>query len=425
MVAVTIDLINTGTELMLGRILNSHQQWICRQLADRGYAVDRQVAVADTAPAIEAAVRDALARADLVITTGGLGPTSDDLTRERIAVLLGRGLREDPAVLQSIEAYFALRRRPMPASTRAQARVPEGADVLPNPHGTAPGLALLLEPNPFRTGGSRSLLIMLPGPPRELRPMLLDQVLPLLRRHLPRSGTPVTLTLKSTGLGESAVEERIGPRLRPFLDRGLNLGYCARVGEVEIRLSADHPQAAVLVREAEAVVRAELGDYIYGVDEETFESLIVRLLAERQQTLALAESCTGGFIGHRLTNVPGASGVLLASLVTYSNRAKELFLDVPTGLLAEHGAVSEACARAMAQGARQRTGADMGLAVTGIAGPAGATADKPVGTVWIALADPLGVTARACFNPVDRETFKYVVSQQAFEMLRRHLLRLA
>src|SRR5438046_278511 len=191
-----IEIINTGSELMLGRVLNTHQHWLCRQLADLGYVVGRQVAVADTGPEIQRSLREGLGRADIVITTGGLGPTSDDLTRDLIAQLLGKNLTEDPAVLAHIQQFFEIRRRPMPERTRVQALVPEGAVVLPNPHGTAPGLALEVRPNPFRPGERACWLIMLPGPPRELRPMFTDSVAPLLRRVLPLEGQYVCRTLR-------------------------------------------------------------------------------------------------------------------------------------------------------------------------------------------------------------------------------------
>src|SRR5260370_5247151 len=198
-----VELINTGSELMLGRVLNTHQQWLCRKLADLGYVVSRQVAVADASREIEQAVREGLSRADLIITTGGLGPTSDDLTRDLIAQLLDKPLREDAAVLAHIQGFFNMRKRPMPGRTSVQALVPDGATVLHNPHGTAPGLALEVRPNPFRQGGSSSWLIMLPGPPRELRPMFADSVAPLLRSVLPLAGEYVCRPLRPTGCGES------------------------------------------------------------------------------------------------------------------------------------------------------------------------------------------------------------------------------
>src|SRR6476469_3591857 len=207
---MTIELINTGSELMLGRVLNTHQQWICRQMADLGYTVNRQVAIPDTPREIEAAVREALARADLIITTGGLGPTSDDLTRDLIASLLGRNLREDQEAARRIEQFFEARKRPLPEKVKIQALVPEAAIVLQNGHGLAPGVAIELNPNPFRPGNTPTLLVMLPGPPRELRPMFRDSVVPLLREKLPQDSPFFSRTLKTLGIGESVIQEKIG-----------------------------------------------------------------------------------------------------------------------------------------------------------------------------------------------------------------------
>jgi len=417
--AVIVELINTGSELMLGRVLNTHQQWLCRHLADLGYVVARQVAVADTGNDITQAIREALGRADLIIATGGLGPTSDDLTRDLVAGMLGVELREDPAVVAHIRQFFESRRRPMPERTRVQAQVPQGATVLPNPHGTAPGLAMEVRPNPFRAGGQPSWLIMLPGPPRELRPMFTDSVVPLLRRVAPPVSRLVCRTLRTAGIGESVVQEEIGGPLQPLVGAGLDVGYCSRPGQVDVRVAARGDDAGQRVGEAEAIIRGLLGRYIYGVGDEELETVVVRLMTGRQQTLALAESCTGGGIAHRLTNVPGASAVLLAGLVTYSNAAKQKFLGVRADTLARHGAVSKPVARQMAEGARRQTKADYALSVTGIAGPGGGTTRKPVGTVFIGLAGPSGTVVERNFNPYDRETFKQVTAQQALELLRR------
>jgi competence/damage-inducible protein CinA-like protein len=416
---MVVELINTGSELMLGRVLNTHQQWLCRQLADLGYVVSRQVSVADNGTDIQQAVREALGRADLTITTGGLGPTSDDLTRDLIAQMLGKRLREDTVVSTHIQHFFTVRKRPMPERTRVQAQVPEGALVLHNPHGTAPGLAMQVSPNPFRPGGAPTWLVMLPGPPRELRPMFTDSVVPLLRRALPLPEAFVCRTLRTTGLGESVVQQSIALPLQRHVDAGLDLGYCSRPGQVDVRLAAQGPAALQQVEEAEAVVRGLLGPRIYGLGDDELETVIVRLLTERKATLALAESCTGGGIADRITNVPGASAVLLAGFVTYSNAAKQRFLAVRADTLAQHGAVSEAVAREMADGARQETHADYALSVTGIAGPSGGTPDKPVGTVFIGLAGPSGTAVEQNLNPYDRETFKQVTAQQALDLLRR------
>jgi nicotinamide-nucleotide amidase len=420
---LTIELINTGTELLLGRVLNTHQQWLCRQLSDAGYIVSRQVAIPDTAPEIEAAVREALSRADLIITTGGLGPTSDDITRDLIAKLLGKSLHEDAAAMANIQAFFDSRKRPMPDKVRVQALAPEGATVIQNAHGLAPGLAIQVNPNPFRPEGRSSWLIMLPGPPRELRPMWKDSITPLLSRIFPPASPFCCRTLRSTGIGESVIQEKIHASLASFVERGLDVGYCARSGQVDIRLAANGTESASLVSEAEKIVRDQIGNHIFGAEGDELESIIVRLLTERKQTLALAESCTGGLISNRITNVPGASVALLAGLVTYGNQAKQQFLGVPASTLVEHGAVSKPTAKEMAEGARQRTNSDYALSVTGIAGPSGGTDQKPVGTVFIGLAGPFETIVVKNYNPYDRETFKQVTADQALNLLRLKLLQ--
>ena len=418
---MNVEIINTGSELMLGRVLNTHQQWLCRRLADLGHVVTRQVAVADLGNEIQQAVREALSRADLVITTGGLGPTSDDLTRELIAGLLGKKLIENPDVLTHIENFFAKRNRPRPPKTSVETYVPEGALVFLNQNGTAPGLAMKLEPGHFAAGKKTAWLVMLPGPPRELRPMFDDSVVPFLRREF-ADEIFICRTLRSTGIGESRVQEMVEGELQPLVKGGLEIGYCARPGAVDVRLTASGTEAQKIVRQGEAIVQKILGANIFGSDDEEMENVVVRLLAARKKTLALAESCTGGLIAHRITNVPGASEVFLGGVVSYANRAKETLLDVPVEELRSHGAVSEAVAREMAAGARRKFGADFALAVTGIAGPGGGTKDKPVGTVFIALASPTGIEVKKMLNPWDRETFKQVTAQQALELLRIQLI---
>lgn len=417
-----VEIINTGSELMLGRVLNTHQQWLCRRLADLGYVVTRQVAIADTGSEIQQAVRESLARADLIVTTGGLGPTSDDLTRDLVAQLLGKKLQEDAGALANIERFFAERKRPMPASTRVQALVPEGALVLANAYGTAPGLAMAVKPNRYRETGQGSWLVMLPGPPRELRPMFNQLVVPLLRRELPLESEFVCRTLRTTGIGESLVQDKINAPLSQLVAVGLEVGYCARIWQVDVRLAATGRHAAKLVNEAEGIVRGLLAKQIFGEEDEELEAVLVRLMTGRKLTLALAESCTGGAIAQRLTNVPGASAVLRAGWVTYSNEAKQKFLGVRAETLAAHGAVSEPVAREMAEGARREAGADFALAVTGIAGPTGGSDAKPVGTVFLSLAGAAGTTVLKQFNPYDRETFKQATANQALEMLRRAIL---
>jgi nicotinamide-nucleotide amidase len=411
---MNVELVNTGSELMLGRVLNKHQQWLCRRLADLGHVVTRQVAIADTGGEIQAAVREALGRADLVITTGGLGPTSDDLTRELIAEMLGKKLIENKEVLAHIENFFAKRNRPRPAKTSVETFVPEGAIVFLNQTGTAPGLAIKIE-------SKVQWLVMLPGPPRELRPMFDDSVVPLLKREF-ADEIFICRTLRTTGVGESRVQEMVETELQPLVQRGLEVGYCARPGAVDVRLTAAGAGAGKIVRDAEAVVKKILGENIFGFDDDEIENVVVRLLTEQKRTLALAESCTGGNLAHRVTNVPGASAVFLGGVVSYANDVKEKFLGVRAETLQQHGAVSEAVAREMAEGARKKFGADFAIAVTGIAGPSGGTKEKPVGTVFVALAASAGTEVKQFLNPWDRETFKQVTAQQALEMLRRRLV---
>jgi nicotinamide-nucleotide amidase len=433
---VNVELVNTGSELMLGRVLNTHQQWLCRRLADLGHVVTRQVAIADTGSEIQNAVREALGRADLVITTGGLGPTSDDITRELIAELLGKKLVKNPDVLAHIENFFAKRGRPRPAKTDVETFVPEGAEVFLNATGTAPGLAMKIAdrsweiadgaknsptPNSHLPSASVKWLVMLPGPPRELRPMFDTFVVPLIQRKF-AGEIFICRTLLTTGIGESRVQEFIEADLQPLVQRGLEIGYCARPGAVDVRLTAGGAGAEKIVREGEAIVQRILGANIFGFDDEEIENVVVRLLTAKKKTLALAESCTGGNLAHRVTNVPGASEIFLGGVVSYANSAKENFLGVRAETLQQHGAVSAAVAREMARGAREKFGADFAVAITGIAGPGGGTKEKPVGTGFIALATAAGVEVKQFLNVWDRETFKQVTATQALELLRTRLV---
>ena len=420
-----IELITIGTELLLGQVLDTHQQWLGQRLADSGYTLSRQVTVPDNGPAICGAVQTALGRADLVITTGGLGPTSDDVTRGLLADLLARPLGPDASVAAHIEGFFERHNRPMPGSVLVQAQVPEGAVVFPNEHGTAPGLAIEASPNPFRAGGGSAWLIMLPGPPRELRPMFDDQVLPFINKYLPLEKEFQCRTLRSLGIGESMVEEMLLGPLQPLMDRGLELGFCARIGQVDIRLSGIGPGMPAIIAEAEAAIHAAIDKQIYGTDDETIEQVVVGQLIATGETLAVAESCTGGFLGHHITNVPGASAIFAGGVLAYSNAMKQKLLGVKKSTLAEHGSVSKPVAIEMAEGALTVSGADHALSVTGIAGPGGGTPDKPVGTVWLGMASrggrPLAIRK---FHPYDRETFKHATVHQALELLRRRLKKI-
>jgi nicotinamide-nucleotide amidase len=408
------EVINTGSELLLGLVTNTHLGYLAGELSPCGVAIARQVCVPD-GPPIREALEAALDRADLVFTTGGLGPTTDDITREAAAGLLGLPLLPDEAILSGIRARFARRGLPMADRVARQAMVPVGAEVLPNPHGTAPGLYF----PPSVLGGRRARhLFLLPGPPRELRPMTTDHVLPKLRAVLPSSAFRERRIYRLTGIGESQVEERIGQQLE---ERGdLEVGYCARPSEVDFRLIGPAPVLA----ETETAIRDAIGEWIYS-DGDPLEAAVVRLLRGKQLTLATAESCTGGSLAGRVTDVPGASDVFLAGYVTYANEAKETTLGVPADLLSAHGAVSEPVAAAMAEGARRVSGAQFALSTTGIAGPGGGTESKPVGTVYIGLASAGHPTVvRRCYFPLDRPTFKHMTTSAALDLLRRRILGL-
>jgi nicotinamide-nucleotide amidase len=333
--------------------------------------------------------------------------------------LLGRKLTQHDETLRWIVERFTQRKRTMPERVKIQALVPEGARVLANDHGTAPGLAVEVGCGQFRpTAGS--WLILLPGPPRELRPMFEQSVVPLLRNEFPRSTTFVCRTLRTTGLGESQVEELIESPLAPLIATGLELAYCAHIGAVDIRLVADGADADGVVRSAEEIIRKRIGQQIWGYDDEELPETLVRQLTQKGQTLALAESCTGGFIANQLTNVPGASAAFLGGVVSYSNDSKQTLLGVRAATLDAEGAVSEAVAKEMAEGARARFGADFAVSVTGIAGPAGGTEIKPVGTVFIGLASTRKTQVVRQLNAYDRRTFKELTARQALDLLRRN-----
>ncbi|MBU3664596.1 MAG: competence/damage-inducible protein A [Chthoniobacterales bacterium] len=408
------EVINTGSELLLGLVTNTHLGYLAGELEPYGITIARQVCVPD-GPPIRDALDSALDRADLVFATGGLGPTTDDITREAAAELLGLPLLPDEHILSGIRERFARRGLPMADRVARQAMVPVGAEILPNPHGTAPGLYF----SPSVLGGRKARhLLLLPGPPRELRPMVNDHVLPKLRSVLPPSSLRERRIYRLTGIGESQVEERIGKELE---ERGdLEVGYCARPSEVDFRLIGPPD----IIASVDSRVRTAMGEWIYS-DGEPLENAVVGLLRERKLTLALAESCTGGTLAGRITNVPGASEVFLAGYVTYSNKEKQRALGVPHDLIEAHGAVSEPVAVAMAEGARRISGADAALSTTGIAGPGGGSETKPVGTVFVALAAKGHETVvRRCYFPLDRATFKHMATSAALDLLRRHVLAL-
>jgi nicotinamide-nucleotide amidase len=408
---VRIEIINTGTELLLGNTLNTHGAWFGRELFKLGLRISRQTTVPD-GDAIRESLQEAISRADAVIVTGGLGPTSDDLTREITAEVLGVEMMMDEAALRSMEAFFATRGLPMADSNRKQALCLIGADTLPNLHGTAPGVYV----PPRLNGKSNCAVFLLPGPPRELYPMVHQEVLPRLRALAGLESVNEALVLKFTGIGESSFHEHVDEQLSRI--PGLEYGYCAHIGEVDLRLIGNEAALA----QGRRIALEHFESHLISDDESSMEKTVVRLLAKNKMTLAIAESCTGGLISNRITNVPGSSEVFTHGFVTYANEAKVGMLGVAAEEIALHGAVSEQVARAMAEGALKVSGACITVSVTGIAGPGGGTEDKPVGTAWIGLATRAGFTsAFKVFHPRNRKDFKLAVSQSALEAVRRHL----
>jgi len=406
---VRIEILNTGTELLLGNTLNTHGAWFGRELFKLGLRVGRQVTVPD-GDAIRESLSEAVGRADVVIVTGGLGPTSDDLTREITAEVLGLELILDEAGLRSLEAFFAARGRPMVEANRKQAMSPVGADILPNPNGTAPGVYV----PPRLNGRGNCAVFLLPGPPRELYPMFKAEVVPRLRALSGIDAPPLALELKFTGIGESDFHDGIDDQLAAMA--GLEYGYCARIGEVDLRLIGD---AETIARGRELAIGA-FSRQLVSDDGASLEQVVLRNLEARGWKLAVAESCTGGLICSRLTDVAGASAVLTHGFVTYANEAKVEMLGVSEESLAEYGAVSETVAREMAEGALRVSGAQVAVAVTGIAGPGGGSEEKPVGTAWIGLAmEGVETIAVKIYQPRNRKDFKLAVSQAALDLVRR------
>lgn len=404
-----IELINTGSELLLGFTVNAHLNYIARKLGEIGLRLERQVTVGDARAELHSCIAEALARCDAVIVTGGLGPTADDMTRDVVAELLGRKLVRDETVAAAIAERFKRRGIVgMPESVNVQSLVPVGARVLSNRKGTAPGLAI--EHND-------KLVVLLPGPPRELKPIFEEFVLPMLRQRHGVSAPFDCRTFKVVGLPESIVEEKVAPALADIRD--VELGYCARPGEVEVRVISNLKSSA---DEAEKRIRGALGDHIFGTGEERLEEVVVRELIAARKTIVTAESCTGGMIANRITNVSGSSEVFLNGWVTYSNESKMNQLGVRAESLKQFGAVSEEVAREMAESARTRSGADFAISATGIAGPTGGTPEKPVGLVFIGMATLQRTVVQRHTLVFDRETFKFFVSQHALDMVRRELL---
>ena len=405
-------LINTGTELLLGDVQDAHLAFIAREIFPLGLRIEERRTVPDT-DAIGRSLAELFPGYEMLFVTGGLGPTSDDITRETVADLLGLELRRHPELLESLRQRLRLRGVKWAAGIARQADVPSGAQVLPNENGSAPGFYLKANINPRI---SSPHLFVLPGPPRELQPMFRKYVIPILRFLAPSSAIEQRI-YKIAGMGESSVEEAIGEKVLAI--PGIELGYCARPGEVDLR-TIGKPEP---IQQAEAIIRSALGFSIFSTADETLEEVVVRLLTKRNQTLATAESCTGGLIAHRVTNVPGASQIFVAGYVCYANRAKIGMLNVDRNLIEKHGAVSEPVARSLAEHVRVCAGSDYALATTGIAGPTGGSAEKPVGTVYVGLASAESETiAKKFFFSTDRETFKQLAAQSALDLLRRKIL---
>jgi nicotinamide-nucleotide amidase len=400
-----LEVLNTGTELLFGSVLNTHLSFLAQQLFPLGLRVQRQATLPDGS-VIRDAVLESAARCQIILITGGLGPTTDDITRETIAELTNRPLYYDDSIFQKIRARFQRRGLQLSERVSRQAYVPEGAVVLANDFGTAPGLYI-------PAGNGMPHLFLLPGPPRELVPMFTTYAVPILRGLVPLNDLHARI-FRTTGLGESYVEKMVGEKLLAI--PGLELGYCARMGEVDLRVVGSR----IAVNAAEKIIRAALQQYIISEELKELEEVVIELLREKNATLVVAESCTGGLLADRLTNVPGSSAVFLEGSVTYSNEAKARTLGVPVELFSSVGAVSKDVARAMAEGALKRSGATYSLSTTGIAGPAGGTPEKPVGTVYIGLASQYQDTwVEKLFFPTDRQSFKRICTQHALEMLRR------
>jgi nicotinamide-nucleotide amidase len=402
-----VEIINTGTELLLGQVTNTHLGFLAQSLFGLGLRVERQVTVPDGV-AIAEAFEDALARCDLIIVTGGLGPTSDDITREAAAEAFGKKLIFHPEILEGIAARFASRKYPMNDLQKNQAMVPEGGVVLENKNGTAPGLIIR---------NDKTVAVLLPGPPRELRPMWEEEALPWLRKHFAVLVPPThEVSLRILGVGESRVQILLEDAIHAL--GSIEIGYCARPGEVDLRLISGDSD---LLQRAADLARKKLGDAVYAENGATMEQTVIRLAMAAGKIIATAESCTGGLIASRLSDVEGSSGVFRYGWVTYANEAKVRELGVPEALIEKHGVISNEVARAMAEGALRESGADLAIAVTGIAGP-DKVEEKPVGQVHFGLAQKGAPTISEERNlKAERASFKYTASQVALDIVRKAL----
>lgn len=414
-----VELITIGDELLLGFTVDTNGAFIAQKLADQGIAVVRRTAVGDTMDAIVAAVREALERTGAVITTGGLGPTSDDVSRDAVARVFARELRVDEAHLEWMRERWKKRfGRDMPDSNRRQAMIPEGARKLENKHGSAPGVFIEDERGRF--------VVMLPGVPRELRGMTEDTLLPLLRgRGLGAAGECIkSLTLRTTGVAESMLADMISPLGSRLSATGASLAYLPGVDGVDLRVTArakDQASADATLAKVAGALREAVGESIYGETNDDLAAILLDVCRAKGFEIAVAESCTGGMLGARLTAIPGSSDVFVGGVIAYSNGVKVRELGVSERDIEQHGAVSEEVVRAMAVGARKKFGVDIALAITGVAGPGGGTPDKPVGLVWLCAAVGDRVEPRKIQSWGDREEIRYRAAQAAMELARRIL----
>jgi nicotinamide-nucleotide amidase len=411
------EIISVGTEHLLGQIVDTNAPYICSVLADLGIAVYYRSTVGDNVRRVQDIFLQSLNRVDLVVATGGLGPTDDDLTVAAVADALGLPMELHEEAWAHVQEFFRKRNRPLTEQQQKQAMLPRGALMIPNSRGSAAGV--IVEHN-------GKTLVFVPGVPREMKGMIADHVVPYLReRGLAGQEVIRSRILRITGLGESAVEDRVRDLMRSSLNP--TIAPYAHTGECHLRVTArgTEQEAERLLGQMEAALRERLGETIYAVGETPLEEVVARALGARRLSIAVAESCTGGLIAHRLTRTPGASAYLDGGVVAYSNAAKQRWLGVPDELLERHGAVSAEVARAMAEAVRARSRTDLAVATTGIAGPTGATPDKPVGLVYIALARDTGTEVREMRYGTEpgRDGVKYLASQTALDMIRLHLLR--
>jgi len=414
---VNAEIIAIGSELLTPFRQDTNSLYLTEKLNQLGVEVIFKTIVGDSRERLTGAASLAVSRAEIVIFMGGLGPTEDDLTREAVADALGLELRRDPAIITSLEQRFAARGWKMAANNLKQADVISGATVLPNANGSAPGQWMS-----GKYDGRERIIMLLPGPPHELKALFDEQCLPRLRTKVPPQFI-VARELKITGLGESSCDARIAPIYKLYTD--VDTTILAGADEIQLHLksrASSLEAAQSRVDELAEKIEEELGDFVFSDNGESMEQIVGYYLQMRNATLAVAESCTGGLLAERITSVGGSSRYFLGGAVVYSNQLKTAFADVPAELIEKHGAVSAEVAKALAEGIRRRSGATLGLSVTGVAGPTGGSDAKPVGLVFHALASDAGTEVVERKFPGDRKRIRRFASQQALDMVRRNLM---